>query len=91
MNKQNDKFSLAVSLALVAAGIIMLAYGLAGHRLEVLKFGVDKSTALSPQSRLELGEADIIRDVTIGGLVLNGTVIQRTYGGEAVPADFCPT
>ena len=91
MIKVNNKTRLAVSLALVAAGIIMLAYGLAAHRLKVLKFGVDKAKALSPQSHLELSERDIIRDVTISGLVLNGSVIQRTYGGDAVPASLCPT
>jgi hypothetical protein len=85
----------------------MLIYGTAFHSATVLSekkvepddllirhvSGADSIPGHAPEIReLQLSEAVMTRDITIGGLVrLDSGIIKRTYAGDKPPASVCPT
>ena len=85
----------------------MLIYGTAFHSATVLSEkkvepddllirqvpGANAIPDHAPDTReLQLSEAVMTRDITIGGLVrLYSGIIKRTYAGDKPPASICPT
>jgi hypothetical protein len=80
--------------AILAGGAVLLFYGLADHRISVVKGPVTEESraAVLPGDVLTLPESDVVKDTTLGGVVRHSEGrLQRTYGGEKKPAQFCPT
>ena len=98
MQHEKMKTRFFLSVAAMSAGAVLLIYGLFFSNIPVAKGPVsDKPPAITdkadkPIDTLKLPETDIVKDVTRAGVVRreNG-VLQRTYGQNVKPADFCPT
>ena len=80
------------------AGIILLTYGGIFRTTAVVKGPVGTASPLVGERAdkrtdvLRLSEFHLVKDVTIGGMIRwDSGILQRTYGGNVKPADFCPT
>ncbi|MHC4395679.1 MAG: hypothetical protein ACYS1A_08485 [Planctomycetota bacterium] len=94
--------SFPVLTLLILAGLAMLIYGTASNSVTVVAqketqtedtfiqiIPSDKPPSVQTEN-LQISESDVIRDVTVGGLVrLSTGMIKRTYTGE--PDLLCPT
>jgi hypothetical protein len=85
---------------LILAGLVMLTYAIAFNSVTVVaQKETDKSSAPDDKATshqagslqsLQLSEAQVVRDVTVGGLErLSTGVLKRTYTGQ--PDALCPT
>jgi hypothetical protein len=76
-------------------GVVMLIYGLAFHHIGVLKGPAPEKPSdapVWPGDILNLPESDVIKDATVGGVVRHSAgLLQRTYGEQKKPEQFCPT
>lgn len=84
---KSTKERLILSIAVLVLGAVSLLYGLKfGDRTVLQKGDSDDKKAMT------LTATEIIEDVTRDGLVrLDSGEIQRTYGKDEKPADFCAT
>ena len=90
----NNKTRTILTIAAVAIGIILLAYGALSSTTDVAKGPVGQSppSLNDPCNTLQLTQSQLIKDVTIAGVTRwNDGTLQRTYSGSTVPDDFCPT
>jgi len=75
----------ALSLILVAAGVVLLAYGLIGQSATVSSDDSGAGTAAATS------ELDVIKEVARGGLERDDSgKIKKTYEGTEAPK-ACPT
>jgi hypothetical protein len=96
--RNHTKVRLFLTLAVLAAGVLLLLYGaLFGRRL-IAKGPVGElppipiSDAGQRDDVLSVSEFKLVKEVTVGGVIRweNG-VIQKTYDEKAQPASLCPT
>ena len=94
-------------VALITAGVVTLIYGVVFHSVMVVAepeskpgnaliqqppHADDTEEHIGVMKELQLSEAVITRDITVGGLVrLASGLIKRTYAGDKPPASVCPT
>jgi hypothetical protein len=94
--RQTDR-RILTPVILILAGVAMLIYGSAFHSATVLTEKKadpgDSAIRHAPETKhIQLSEAVMTRDITIGGLVrLDSGLIKRTYAGDKPPASVCPT
>ena len=80
----------ALVAILVAAGAALVLYGVAVHSRTVLLKQAEPPAAEAEKTILE-SEPDLIREVTVGGVLRNPSGgIERTYGEGETPSQ-CPT
>ena len=75
----------AIAALLIPAALAMLIYGFSFN-----SYSVRKADSQPPKKKLNLSEADLIFDTTVGGVTReSGGTLRRTYGGK--PPSTCPT
>ena len=81
---------LALAAILVAAGAALLLYGVAVHSRTVLLKQAEPPAA-EAEKTIQESEPDLIREVSVGGVLRNPSgKIERTYGEGETPS-LCPT
>jgi hypothetical protein len=93
MAENNRTIRLLATIALLAAGMALLSFGMfRSIRVQNLPEKDQEKKTADYKPVLSLSEPTVMLDVTIGGLVrLDSGNIQRTYGGGQKPASLCPT
>ncbi len=92
------KVRLFLTLAVLAAGVLLLLYGAFFGSRPVVKGPVGElppipiADAGPRDDVLQVSEFALVKEVTVGGVIRwdNG-MLQRTYGETERPASFCPT
>jgi len=96
--RNHTEVRLFLSLAVLAAGVLLLLYGALFGKRMIVKGPTSElppipiSDAGQRDDVLSVSEWKLVKEVTVGGVIRweNG-VLQRTYDEKAQPASFCPT